>query len=371
VTTTELPCPVCCAATVVGDAFCESCGASLGPETGAAPAAAALERSHHLAPHKFADPDEPAADEQKRACAECAGTVEPDGYCGVCGAKATSDRDHWEERPTSWVGATCDRGVRHARNEDAMAAAAEETPGSFASLVTCDGVTSAPRSDEASLAAARAARDSLVAARTTQPELASPSARVVHWTTKLAEAVGAAQETAAATAAGLQPGVEPPSCTFVAAVVDGPAAVAGWVGDSRAYWLPDSGEGVQLTVDDSWATEQVAAGMPREQAEADSRCHAITRWLGADAPDLTPRCSSIAVDSAGWLLVCSDGLWNYASPPAALRALVDEAAAVDPDPLAVSRALVDFANARGGQDNITAMLARLPGPDAPPASATT
>jgi serine/threonine protein phosphatase PrpC len=376
------PCPACGAPTVEGDAFCESCGAAIGGDTAGsgapaepvAPAPATdvppgdhdapSVRSHLLTPPKQSEPiDEldAGAAPTGPVCAECGGAIDEDGYCNVCGAKARTERDHWEERPTDWVGATCDKGIRHARNEDAMAAAAEPDPGSFAALVVCDGVTTAPHSDVASLRAARAARDALVTARSAQSTTSGPSARIAHWTTQLGGAVQAAQAEAAAVAAEVEPGLEPPSCTFVAVVIDRGTAVAGWVGDSRAYWLPDGAEGLQLSVDDSWATEQIQAGMPREQAEADSRCHSITRWLGADAPDPTPRCSSVPLDAPGWLLVCSDGLWNYASTPSALRALIDDVGA-DADPLAVSQSLVQFANGRGGQDNITAILARVPAP---------
>jgi serine/threonine protein phosphatase PrpC len=68
------------------------------------------------------------------------------------------------------------------------------------------------------------------------------------------------------------------------------------------------------------------------------------------------------VDGPGWLLVCSDGLWNYCSPAADLRDLVRDRAATDPDPTAVAAALVDFANGEGGQDNVTVVLARVPVP---------
>ncbi len=59
----------------------------------------------------------------------------------------------------------------------------------------------------------------------------------------------------------------------------------------------------------------------------------------------------------GWVLVCSDGLWNYASEPDDLIAQIQKAGTTDPAELAL--ALVDFANASGGVDNITATLARL------------
>ena len=68
------------------------------------------------------------------------------------------------------------------------------------------------------------------------------------------------------------------------AVWDGTDVTVGWLGDSRAYWVDEDGCR-QLTVDHSWAEDQVSAGrLDRESAEADSRAHAITRWAGADAP---------------------------------------------------------------------------------------
>ncbi len=63
-------------------------------------------------------------------------------------------------------------------------------------------------------------------------------------------------------------------------------------------------------------------------------------------------------------MVCSDGLWNYASSPAAIGTLVAPVAdgvadpASDDDPLGVAERLVAWANEQGGHDNITAALAR-------------
>jgi serine/threonine protein phosphatase PrpC len=146
----------------------------------------------------------------------------------------------------------------------------------------------------------------------------------------------------------------------VAAVLDGSLLVAGWVGDSRAYWLPDEGPAGALTVDDSFAAEQVAHGVPRHEAENGPHAHAITRWLGLDAPDHTPRTVSRELDTPGWVLVCSDGLWNYCSEADDLATLVRQTAhGSGAQPTALAEALVDWANAQGGRDNITVALARF------------
>ena len=311
-------------------------------------------------------------------CAACSGTVAPDGYCEQCGTAAPRLRDHWRDQPAAWLAAVCDRGIRHTRNEDAMAVAAALVPGSLGALVVCDGVSMATDSDRASLAAARAARDALVEGLTARSDAALPGgrtgaqiARAGEFTQRLIAAGAAAQAQAAAAASAVAASANPPSCTFVAALIerspgDAPGlAVVGWVGDSRAYWIPDDGPALQLSVDDSWAAEAMAQGVPRAEAETMPQAHAITRWLGLDAPDPVPRTAVQALDGPGWLLVCSDGLWNYASEASALADLVhttiaaragDGAPADDPAPLAEE--LVAWAIAQGGHDNITAALAR-------------
>ena len=94
------------------------------------------------------------------------------------------------------------------------------------------------------------------------------------------------------------------------------------IGDSRVYWLPDGGPAVQLTVDDSAAQQQIEAGVPRRSPRPSPQAHAITKWLGRDAPDVTPRTGQLEITGPGWLLACSDGLWNYASEPEALAAQI-------------------------------------------------
>ncbi len=362
-----LICPSCNSAVATGERYCEACGADLGLPTAAAPdpepAASVPEvplQEITASEVGTAEVPLPAASgaAPAQACHECGGEVADDGYCTQCGAAAPNPRNHFTELPAPWVAAVCDRGVRHTRNEDAVALAGGPGPGGHAVLVVCDGVSSSTDSDVASLAAARAARDVLDASA---PRATGSIASWVAASTRaLVAAADAANEAVIAhTTAG--PG-NPASCTFVAAVLDGTELTVGWVGDSRAYWFPDTGTSRLLTVDDSYAAEQIALGVPRADAERGPQAHAITRWLGIDAPDHTPRTVSLRLDLPGWLLVCSDGLWNYCSEPHDLAALVASTASrrsTPVEPLQLAGALVDWANAQGGQDNITVALARV------------
>jgi serine/threonine protein phosphatase PrpC len=371
-------CPACGEQSLPGETFCESCGASLAGTgaDGVAPPGGGPEPSPDAPPvPSFKETDStpdgvefPAHTNglMSTECAQCGGEIAADGYCSECGAAAVKRRDHWEERPAAWLGGVTDRGVRHHRNEDALALAAGPEPGDLGVLVVCDGVSSSADSDVASLAAARAARDLLTSP---QADGGSVASRIHGWTRRLAAAAEAANEEAVRVArarpadAYLAGGPSsPPSCTFVAAVVDGPLVVTGWVGDSRAYWLPDAGEPRQLSEDDSWATEQIALGMPREEAEAAPMAHAITRWLGIDSTHHEPRCLALTPESPGWLMLCSDGLWNYVSTAEAVAELVAATAGrTGGDPTAMADELVTWANEQGGHDNITVALARLPG----------
>ncbi|MFC0628878.1 PP2C family protein-serine/threonine phosphatase [Kribbella deserti] len=360
---TSLVCPSCGGGVAEGDRFCEACGSALT----SSPDEPTVEVATNTAANSAATVEVPV-NAAVQPCRSCGGVVGDDGYCQTCGTKAAKPRDHFDEQPAAWVAMTCDRGIRHHRNEDAAALDADAEPGSRAVLVVCDGVSSSTDSDVASLAAAKAARDVLAVGRA--QGLGTESSRISAIVARFKAAADAAQE---AVLTNTSPGSSnPASCTFVAAVVENGLIVAGNVGDSRAYWFPDAGEAVGLTVDDSWAAELMATGVSRHEAETGPHAHAITRWLGTDAPDHTPKTTHLRAESAGWLLVCSDGLWNYCSEAVPLGELVRRTAAEHGgEPRAMSSALVDWANAQGGQDNITVALARIPGAAAPVTTQTT
>ena len=421
---TDVTCPACGAANPAGSAFCEACGADLpsgnpaaapAPSADPGPAAAASPgEATPLLPPSWSPTPMPAsptpgspgapapslwatpiparvipavpatAGEESpldigwtgvvpgRAsaydaapvavrCGTCGEGHYQDGYCDQCGAKQPNPRDHLEEAPATWVAGVSDIGRRHATNEDALALAAQEAPLSGATLVVCDGVSNTTHSEIASLAAARAARTVLEQPLSNGMGVANAARAAAY--KRLGDAVTAANEAVIATTKAGDP--NSPSCTFTGAIVSGATAYVGNVGDSRIYWLPDGGSGArQVSTDDSVAAERIATGVERKVAETGPMAHSITRWLGIDAPDdLTPHLQTVELSEPGWLMLCSDGLWNYCSEAQDLQAKIGEllAAGTPAEPLPLARALVGFANNAGGVDNITVGLVRVPG----------
>ncbi|MCO8269427.1 serine/threonine-protein phosphatase [Actinoplanes sp. TRM 88003] len=259
-----------------------------------------------------------------------------DGYCEHCGMLAGRERDHLETDCGAVAASVTDRGLRHHRNEDAMWLV---TRGSEVDVVISDGVSSSFDPDVASLTAVQAAGDLLPAG-------------------DVAAAISAAQAAVAELAASGDPRRQAsnPACTIVSAAVRGDAVTVGWIGDSRAYWVPEVGPAEQLTEDDSWATHVIALGADPEQAMRDPKAHAITAWLGADAGKVTPRTGEFVVGDAGHLVLCSDGLWNYLTDPAAFAAAVREGLREQGTLISAARWLADYANTAGGADNITVAL---------------
>lgn len=369
--TTGQACTSCGAPITADQSFCEACGAVLSPTT-AAPLVASpgLESPITLsAPvRSAAENASPEADESvptARPCQSCGGLVGVDGYCETCGTRAVSERDHYVEQPSDWVAACCDRGLRHDRNEDATAVASELEPGSRAVLVVCDGVSTSTDSDVASLAGARVARDVLIASSPSGLGLPASRAAV------LASAVEAAAARAnAAVIDHTAPDSDnAASCTFAAAVLEGDLVAFGNVGDSRVYWIPDAGQpdpARELSLDDSVAQFRISAGVPRDAAEHGPQAHAITKWLGRDSPDFLPRTGFVTLSGSGWLLVCSDGLWNYCSEADDLQALFADLNAATEAPLVLAEALVSWACDQGGKDNVSVALARHQGLAASP-----
>jgi serine/threonine protein phosphatase PrpC len=316
----DLGCPRCRETIRPGDRFCEACGAPI--EAGA-------------------------------GSSEDAGTDGPP----VPGPPADG-REHREIAFADLVGIT-DRGLRRGRNEDALAMDRVESQGARI-MVVCDGVSTSAEPALASQAAADAALAHLkgaVAEGHPNLELA------------MRDAAGAAQRAVCRVPFAHDGEEGPPATTLVAALLMDGRATLGWVGDSRAYFVGES-EAWQLSHDDTWL-EDVVLGEPLpnppREGEGGSRgegaqavqAHVLTRWLGQDLegdPELSV--TTFQLPAEGCLLLCSDGLWNYAPTPALMRKLVAELSAGSTLPQ-LARGLVEFALAAGGADNVTVAVASV------------
>jgi serine/threonine protein phosphatase PrpC len=284
----------------------------------------------------------------KQSCPQCAEPVSPrDRFCAECCARVADQRRDRVEVDVGVAAGVSDRGRRHPRNEDALALRGLELAKQGAVVaVVCDGVSSAARPDEASEIAAEIAAEALVAALRADNGAAAATR----------EAIYAAGKAVAELAGPDGAGHGAPACTVVSAVVTGDTVTVGWVGDSRAYWIPqvqtESASPIKLTEDDSWLAQVLAAGtLTPGQAATDRRAHAITAWLGEDATHLDPHIITLEPEGPGVVVVCTDGLWNYLDD-------VDELAAALPAgafeaPLDAARHLVEIAMHCGGHDNIT------------------
>jgi serine/threonine protein phosphatase PrpC len=280
--------------------------------------------------------------------------ADDDRFCESCGQRLSAERDRIEHDLAAVAGVS-DVGLLHSHNEDALAMRVIGEGGDIVIAVVCDGVSTSERADKAAVLAA----DVVVELLATEISVgADPAVATVEAVT----AAGNAVTELAGDGAGLDAGLDPdsaPACTCVCAVVTREAVTVSWLGDSRAYWLAEDGDSQQLTVDDSWATEMVAAGQwTAQQAAVDPRAHALTGWLGADADSARPHVATLRPSGHGVVLLCSDGLWNYCPAPEELAAMVITKASHPP--LLAAKALVQYALLRGGHDNVTAVIAPFP-----------
>jgi serine/threonine protein phosphatase PrpC len=291
------------------------------------------------------------------SCPSCGAPLQPgDRFCERCGARLDephpADGDRRVELDLGTAAAVSDQGLVHHRNEDSFHL--EVAEGRNVTVVVCDGISSASAGNVAARNAAKAAgtvlsqamadpgkdpRDAIVEAI----KAAVEAVIQVEWTTRVKRV--------------------DPSCTLVSAVCRDGEITVGWVGDSRAYWF-DANDARQLTIDDSFAEEGIAKGLlTPEQAAKSPFLHSITHWVGPDAPERPPRLVELRPERPGRLLLCTDGLWNYAPSARELGALID---ALPPGaaPAAVGRSLADMANDRGGHDNITVAVVDIEPPAA-------
>jgi len=129
------------------------------------------------------------------------------------------------------------------------------------------------------------------------------------------------------------------------------------VGDSRAYYWNSQGIW-QLTQDHSLVQEKLRAGLiSREQVKTDDMKNVITRSVGYEL-NLKIDLFTFEVKPGDGFLLCSDGLSNPVSDPLMFD-ILDESLKSELHLDDIAKRLVEAANQRGGDDNVTVVLVRL------------
>jgi PPM family protein phosphatase len=322
-------CPKCGGVCKPGDAFCQDCGANL------------------------TEPTVILAEECRCGSTRFRG----DGVCARCGRQRPALAGEFVVG--SGLAAITDVGIVHHHNDDAFAIAGPQGGGPGSIVVVCDGVSNSQTPDIASQVAVGAARDAILAALASDMTV-EDAARL---------GITKAHEAVCLVPYDHTHPLDPPAATIaIAVVLEAPGGrrhvTTAWLGDSRVYWLRRSG-GLLLTRDHSWRNMVVDQGeMTDQEARKSKMAHAIVKCLGLnDHPADPTQCPEPSVETVdlpanGWLMVCTDGLWNYAEAPTALAEAADETLLHD-DAREICRKLVDFAKAKGGHDNITVGVAKL------------
>jgi serine/threonine protein phosphatase PrpC len=142
--------------------------------------------------------------------------------------------------------------------------------------------------------------------------------------------------------------------TMTAAVLSRGKAVIGHVGDSRAYLIRNN-DLRQITKDQSLVQLLVDIGqLTEEQAANSSKRNVILQALGI-ADEIEPEITTIELALGDRLLLCSDYLSRVVSDDelkGGVNRFLDE-------PQSACEHFVHLANERGGEDNITVILAQV------------
>ena len=143
--------------------------------------------------------------------------------------------------------------------------------------------------------------------------------------------------------------------TVTAALVDGRTAFIAHVGDSRCYLLRES-RIYQVSEDHSLVNEQLKAGaISPDEAKHSRFKNIITRSVGFEQ-EVQVDLMGVELEAGDILLLCCDGLSNLVDDDEILEAVEESSLEEAP------RKLIQIANDRGGDDNITVVLIRVQGP---------
>jgi len=151
------------------------------------------------------------------------------------------------------------------------------------------------------------------------------------------------------------PGCRGMGTTTTAAALFGQYLFVGQVGDSRAYLIRQK-KITQLTRDQTFLNylRDIGAELPADP-EKDSRKSILTQAVGT-SETLDVKVTYVRVYQGDRIMMCSDGLYNMVPEPDLLAAFNREDGLPDK-----CKALIENANAHGGTDNITLIVAEFSG----------
>lgn len=125
------------------------------------------------------------------------------------------------------------------------------------------------------------------------------------------------------------------------------------LGDSRAYLYKKESKLIQLTCDDSLVMEMVKSGMIAEvEARTHNLKHIVTKYLGSEN-FVVPEIQQCYVGREDCMILCSDGLTNMLEDEEIESAIREN---ISKGPQTACNILVDKANRKGGDDNITVII---------------
>jgi PPM family protein phosphatase len=159
-----------------------------------------------------------------------------------------------------------------------------------------------------------------------------------------------------------QPGREKMGATLTAVFVHAGIAYIAEVGDSRAY-LVRGGEITQVTHDQSYVQLLLDAGVIKPEEADKSPFRSVILQAMGQKPDVSVALGKLELRQRDCFVLCSDGLSNKVEPEELKTAIL-----TSPNLPAACNKLVALANERGGEDNITLIVAGVGG-DLPPCRA--
>ncbi len=342
--------------------FCFQCGAALGDKPVAG--AKARRRSQRILQAMRPGPEETAWAniegetrgtallsrhwlQQPITCLSCGAFNRPAArYCIICGTPLIVPDE--ESHLIARVSARTDIGRLRENNEDSIGLWAVK--GALLALVA-DGMGGAAAGEEASRLTVEAVQADFLGGERGDTLLTLAEELISQ---KLAAAIQAAN-LAVIDRVGEDASLRGMGTTATLAYVHGQRALVAHVGDSRAY-LIDGEEGWinQITSDHSFVEALLSAGhITEEQAVQHPMRNVLYRALG-QTPDTTADMYDRYLKAGDRIVLCSDGLTRHVRPEEIARLVL-----IDNNPETATQRLIDLANERGGEDNISVVVIQI------------